>query len=83
MRFTYAYEKALPGFGHFISTYQGNGNPIPSFNGEPQLMPIEETAKGKCRIPRTDAAPRKERYYARQNQMKGKIAEAFASVPIL
>ena len=43
MRFTYAYEKALPGFGHFISTYQGNGNPIPSFTGEPQLMPIEET----------------------------------------
>ena len=38
------------------------------------VMPIEETAKGKCRIPRTDAAPRKERYYARQNQMKGKIA---------
>jgi IMP cyclohydrolase len=45
MRFTYAYEKSLPGYGHYISTYQGNGNPIPSFSGEPLLMPIENTAE--------------------------------------
>ncbi len=44
-RFTYSYEKALPGFGHFISTYKENGSPIPSFSGEPQLMPIQASAK--------------------------------------
>lgn len=28
------------GFGHFISTYAGDGNPLPPFVGEPQLMPL-------------------------------------------
>ena len=26
---------ACPGQGHFIHTYQGDGNPLPSFKGEP------------------------------------------------
>lgn len=26
---------AKPGLGHFIHTYQGDGNPVPSFEGEP------------------------------------------------
>ena len=32
-----------PGIGHFIHTYQGDGNPLPSFAGEPELVPVEET----------------------------------------
>lgn len=35
----------MPGLGHFISTYKTDGNPIPSFSGEPQLVPIAKTAQ--------------------------------------
>ena len=39
LRFTFAYDRPLAGEGHFISTYKGNGNPLPSFEGEP--IPVE------------------------------------------
>ena len=39
-RFTFSYP-ALPGLGHFIHTYQGDGNPLPSFEGEPEKVAIE------------------------------------------
>ena len=45
LRQFFTYEKALPGYGHFISTYEGDGNPLPSFSGEPQLMEIKNTVK--------------------------------------
>lgn len=38
-RFFFEYEKAVPGLGHFISTYEGFGSPLPSFSGEP--VPVE------------------------------------------
>lgn len=34
-RFTFAYENPKAGEGRFISTYQHNGSPLPSFAGEP------------------------------------------------
>ncbi len=38
----YFYEyNAKPGFGHFLHTYMGDGNPLPSFEGEPELMRVE------------------------------------------
>ena len=39
----YFFEYAAPraGFGHFIHTYQGDGNPLPSFEGEPELVSIQ------------------------------------------
>lgn len=33
LRYTYAYEKAVPGEGRFIHTYKCDGNPLPSFEG--------------------------------------------------
>ncbi|HIZ22879.1 MAG TPA: IMP cyclohydrolase [Candidatus Blautia faecigallinarum] len=39
-RFTFAYENAQAGEGHFIHTYKGDGNPLPSFEGEPKLVAI-------------------------------------------
>lgn len=39
------YQKELPGLGHCITTYQGDGAPLPSFHGEPVLMPIMSDAK--------------------------------------
>lgn len=38
-RFTYSY-KALAGLGHFIHTYVCDGNPIPTFQGEPERVEI-------------------------------------------
>jgi hypothetical protein len=39
-RFTYEYP-SIPGVGHFIHTYESNGNPLPSFIGEPVLVALE------------------------------------------
>ena len=40
-RFTYAYENPKAGEGQFIHTYQKDGSPLPSFEGEPKLVGIE------------------------------------------
>lgn len=42
-RYTFAYENPEAGEGHFIHTYMGDGNPLPSFEGEPKLVGIEGT----------------------------------------
>ena len=39
-RFTYSYNNPKSGEGHFIHTYQGYGNPLPSFKGEPKKIEI-------------------------------------------
>jgi len=39
-RFTFAYENPAAGEGHFIHTYKNDGNPLPSFEGEPKLVTI-------------------------------------------
>ncbi|MDE7062393.1 MAG: IMP cyclohydrolase [Lachnospiraceae bacterium] len=39
-RFTFAYEHPAAGEGHFIHTYMGDGDPLPSFEGEPVLVDI-------------------------------------------
>ena len=45
-RYFFEYDKPVPGVGHFISTYQGDGNPLPSFEGEPKRVAIiASTAK--------------------------------------
>jgi IMP cyclohydrolase len=41
-RFTFDYLEPLAGEGHFISTYKCNGNPIPSFEGEPLRVGVDE-----------------------------------------
>ncbi len=38
-RFTFTYSP-VPGIGHFLHTYNGNGSPIPSFTGEPKVVSI-------------------------------------------
>ena len=39
-RYTFAYETPIAGEGHFIHTYQCDGDPLPSFEGEPKLISI-------------------------------------------
>ena len=42
VRNTFAYETPLAGEGHFIHTYMHDGNPLPSFQGEPKLVEIPD-----------------------------------------
>ncbi len=39
-RYTFAYEDPAAGEGHFIHTYMHDGDPLPSFEGEPKLVGI-------------------------------------------
>jgi IMP cyclohydrolase len=39
-RYTYSYA-ALPGVGHFLHTYVCDGNPIPTFQGEPERVAVD------------------------------------------
>lgn len=41
-RYTYAYENPVAREGHFIHTYMHDGNPLPSFEGEPKLVGISD-----------------------------------------
>jgi len=41
LRQTFAYEAPKPGVGRFIHTYQCDGNPLPSFEGEPTPVEIK------------------------------------------
>ncbi|HJA12280.1 MAG TPA: IMP cyclohydrolase [Candidatus Mediterraneibacter merdipullorum] len=41
-RYTFAYENPAPGEGHFIHTYLCDGNPLPSFEGEPKLISVPD-----------------------------------------
>ena len=39
-RYTFAYESPIAGEARFIHTYMGDGNPLPSFEGEPELTDV-------------------------------------------
>ena len=41
-RYTFAYENPTAGEGHFIHTYQCDGNPLPSFEGEPKRVEVTD-----------------------------------------
>lgn len=43
LREFFAYEGADAGTGYFISTYQGDGNPLPTFAGEPIEVSLPES----------------------------------------
>ena len=42
LRYHFAYNSPIDGEGHFISTYQHDGNPLPSFEGEPKRIAIPD-----------------------------------------
>ncbi|MCF0145042.1 MAG: IMP cyclohydrolase [Eubacterium sp.] len=41
-RFFFDYMPALPGQGHFVSTYVQDGDPLPSFEGEPIQIEVPD-----------------------------------------
>lgn len=40
-RYFYHYDAPLPGEGRFIHTYLGDGNPLPSFEGDPERVALD------------------------------------------
>jgi IMP cyclohydrolase len=40
LRQFFHYEQGIAGYGHYIHTYSEDGNPLPSFIGEPVLVPL-------------------------------------------
>lgn len=42
-RYTYAYQNPLCGKAKFIHTYKCDGNPLPSFEGEPKTLELPDT----------------------------------------
>ncbi len=43
-RFFYEYDRPVNGLGHFIHTYRCDGDPLPSFEGEPKTIRVEGDA---------------------------------------
>ena len=41
-RYTFAYSNPLPGKAKFIHTYKCDGNPLPSFEGEPKTLELPD-----------------------------------------
>ena len=41
-RYTFAYTDPVAGEGHFIHTYMQDGDPLPSFEGEPKWVKIDK-----------------------------------------
>lgn len=43
-RYFFRPQFTVSGFGYGITTYQGDGNPLPSFSGDPVLLPLKGSA---------------------------------------
>lgn len=41
-RYTFSYDNPVNGEAHFIHTYMRDGNPLPSFEGEPKLVSVPD-----------------------------------------
>lgn len=46
----FAYENPRPGEGHFIHTYAGDGDPLPSFAGEPKAVGVGNSIDGFAKL---------------------------------
>ena len=46
-RYFFEYDKPIAGQGHFISTYETDGDPLPSFQGEPKLVAFANESAGE------------------------------------
>ena len=43
--FYYRYNEIQPGYGYCVTTYMGDGNPLPALEGDPLLLPLEGDAE--------------------------------------
>ena len=44
-RHSFEFEELSPGFGWVITTYRGDGMPLPAFSGEPMAIPLHEEGR--------------------------------------
>ena len=44
-RFTFRPAPPVPGLGYCLTTYEGDGSPLPSFKGDPLLLPCQGSAE--------------------------------------
>ncbi|MCD7824709.1 MAG: IMP cyclohydrolase [Clostridiaceae bacterium] len=49
-RYTFSYNDPAAGEGRFIHTYMGDGDPLPSFEGEPKLVEIPDDRKAFTKL---------------------------------
>lgn len=49
-RFYYQYTNPIPGLGHFIHTYQRDGDPLPSFSGEPVTIGVGDNLSSFAQV---------------------------------
>ena len=56
-RYTFAYENPLSGEGHFIHTYMHDGDPLPSFEGEPKRVEILDSLDAMTELLWTNLNP--------------------------
>jgi len=42
----FRYAEIQPGYGYAVTTYKGDGDPLPSFEGSPYLLPLKGDAGG-------------------------------------
>ena len=47
-RYTFSYDNPAAGEGRYIHTYMGDGNPLPSYEGEPALVEIPDDMDEFC-----------------------------------
>jgi len=45
-RHYFDYTTAVPGAGHCVTTYETDGDPLPSFQGEPYMLPLADDLQG-------------------------------------
>ncbi|HOI55957.1 MAG TPA: IMP cyclohydrolase [Phycisphaerae bacterium] len=50
LRQTFCYERAMAGVGYCVTTYMTDGNPLPSFAGEPYALPLCDDIKDTARF---------------------------------
>ena len=41
----YRYTDIVPGYGYCLTTYMGDGNPLPFFKGDPFMLPLQGNAE--------------------------------------
>jgi len=41
----YRYTDIAPGYGYCLTTYMNDGNPLPSFKGDPLLLPLQDNTE--------------------------------------
>jgi IMP cyclohydrolase len=46
----FSYRELFPGIGYCVTTYASDGNPLPSFSGEPYLLPLSGSEKEVAKV---------------------------------